>query len=287
MNLGSRWGRVAILMAAIGVSGIVAACTGVANLHIPTPPSTAPTDPSAPTTGVPNLSAVNLPPLGSVPPTTVVFTPGTASLSGIVTGPSGVVGGATVLVERLVGDSVGGKVVPTAADGTWKLPSILGGRYRVRAWRAPDLALTTPQILLLGGKDNQNLTLTLMAYNGQSLTASLTPSPPQVGQVTTLVIQATQQTVGGDGVVRGAPLPGANVFVFAAGNVVLAGTNPGTTDGGGRMALSLGCSSLGPVGLSASVNGLTTFPLSVADCSVFIPPSTTSTTVKPPTSSVP
>jgi hypothetical protein len=287
MNLQSRRGRVATLTAAVALSAVIAACTGVANLHIPVPPSTAPTDPSAPTTAAPNLSGVNLPPVAAGTPTTVVLTPGGASLSGIVTGPTGVVAGATVLVERLVGDTVGAKTVPTGADGTWKLPGILGGRYRIRAWRAPDLALTTPQILLLGGKENQNLSLTLMPYNGQTVTATVVPSPPQVGQVTTLIVQAMQQTVGGDGVVRGAPLPGANVFVFAAGNIVLAGTNPGTTDAGGRMALSLGCSALGPAGLSASINGLTTFPLMIADCAVFIPPTTTSTTVKPPTSSVP
>jgi hypothetical protein len=277
-----RWQRFVV------VAGfLLAGCTGIADLHIPIPPSTASTVAGAATTASVDPSAVSLPSLASTPPTTVVLLSGNASLSGIVTGPSGVVGGATVLVERLVGDSVGAKAVPTAADGTWKLIGIRGGRYRVRAWRSPDLALTTPQILLLGAKDNQSLNLTLVPYNGQNLTASIAPNPPLVGQVATLVIQATVQTVGGDGVVRGAPLPGANVFVFAAGNVVLAGTNPGTSDSGGRLTLSLGCSSIGPVGLSASINGLTTFPLTLADCAAFAPPVSSASTVRAPTSSVP
>jgi uncharacterized protein YceK len=267
---------------------LVSGCTGVANLHIPTPPSTAHDASGSTTTVSTDLSGVVLPPLGSTPPTAVVLTPGAASLSGVIIGPAGPAPGAIVLVERLVGDSVGGKLVPVAPDGTWKLPGIRGGRYRVRAWRAPDLAMTTPQILLLGAKDNQNINLTLMAFNGQNLTASLSPSPPLVGQVTALVIQATQQTVGSDGVVRGAPLPGANVFAFAAGTVVLAGTNPGTTDAGGRLVLSLGCSAPGPVGLSANINSLNTFSLMVPDCAIFIPPPvTTTTTVTPPPSSVP
>jgi hypothetical protein len=270
---------------ALAVAVTLAGCSGVANLHIPVPPSTVKPDSSA-TTVTTDLTGVNLTPVGSTPPTTVVLTPGAASLSGIVTGPAGVVGGATVLVERLVGDSVGAKAVPTGPDGTWKLAAIRGGRYRVRAWRAPDLALTTPQILLLGAKDNQNLTLTLMSYNGQNLTAAIAPSPPVVAQLTTLVVQATQQTVGGDGVVRGAPLAGATVLVFAAGNVVLAGTNPGTTDAGGRMTLGMGCSSIGPVGLSATINSTTTFPLTVPDCALAPPVvTTTPTTFKPPTSS--
>ncbi len=283
MSRAPRGGRGWVVAATVVVAA--AGCTGIANLHIPTPPSTVAGDATG-TTVTTDLTGVALAPLPSAPPATVSLIPGNASLSGIVTGPLGVVPGATVLLERLVGDSVGAKTVTAAADGTWKMMGILGGRYRVRAWRAPDLALTAPQILLLGAKDNQNLTLTLMSYSGQNLTAAVAPSPPLVGQVTRLVIQATQQTVGGDGVVRGAPLPGVSIFAFAAGNVVLAGTNPGTTDAGGRLSLSLGCSSVGPVGLSATINVATTFPLAVPDCVVFVPPPVV-TTVRPPTSSVP
>jgi hypothetical protein len=278
-----RWMTAATAAAVL----LVAGCTGVADLHIPTPPSTAHDASGSTTTVTSDLTGISLAPVGSTPPTTVVLTPGAASLSGIVIGPAGPAPGALILVERLVGDSVGGKVVPAAPDGTWKLPGIRGGRYRVRAWRAPDLSMTTPQILLLGAKDNQNVNLTLMAFNGQNLTAAIAPTPPTVGQVSTLVIQATQQTVGSDGVVRGAPLPGANVFAFAAGTVVLSGTNPGTTDAGGRMVLSLECSSFGPVGLSGSINSLNTFSLTIPDCTIFVPPPVTTTTTAPPPSSVP
>jgi hypothetical protein len=274
------------LLVVVATGLLMAGCTGIANLHIPTPPNTQAGE-GATTTVTQALSGVSLAPVAPSPPTTVVLVGGQASLSGIVVGPSGAVPGATVYVERLVGDSVGAKAVPTAPDGTWKLPGILGGRYRIRAWHAPDLALTTPQILLLGLKDNPSVTLTLTAYNGQNLTAAVAPSPPLVGQVATLVLQATQQVVGNDGVVRGAPLPGASVLVFAAGNVVLAGTNPGITDATGHLTLQMGCATVGPVGLSATVNSLTSFPLTVADCSVFVPPVTTTTTVKPPSSSVP
>jgi hypothetical protein len=220
------------------------------------------------------------------------LTPGMASLSGIVTGPSGVVAGATVLIERLVpegadADAVGSKTVTAGADGSWMLTGILGGLYRVRAWLAPDLDLTTPTVLLLGATQNMQVSLTLMSYSGQSVSATISPSPPEVGQVATLVVEATQQAVGSDGIVRATPLPGANIFVSAAGDVVLAGTNPGTSNGAGQMQLSLGCSSVGPVGLSATLDGLSTFSLTVPDCSVFVAPITTLPTITAPTSSVP
>ena len=294
MNRGRRRRRAPVALAAC----LLAGCTGVADLHIPTPPAGSASGAGATTTVTSDLTAVSLVPVGSTPPTAVVLTPGAASLSGIVTGPTGPIGGATVLVERLVGDSVGGKTVAAQADGTWKLGGIKGGRYRVRAWRPPDLAMLTPQVVFLGAADNPSVTLPLMAYNGQSVTAAIAPSPPQVGQAATLVVQATQQAVGGDGVVRAGPLTGSTVFVLAAGNVLLTGTNPGPTDAGGKLAVLLTCVTAGPVGLSASLDGLTTFPLTVPDCvpaAVPAPPGTptttgpggTATTVKPPTSTVP
>jgi len=279
-RVGERW------WLAVALVLLVAGCSNIANLSIPTPPPGSPGVVGATsTTAVSDLTGAALPTVASTPPTSVVLTPGTSTLSGIVIGPSGTVGGATVFIERLVNASVGSKMVTTAADGTWKLANIVGGTYRVRAWQAPDLDLITPQILLLPVGAAMSVNLTLMSYSGESATATVSPSPPVVGEVAILTVQVLQETVGPDGVVRGSPLAGANVEVVAAGNVVLAGTNPGTTDSSGAMSLDLGCSSIGPVGLSALVNGLTSFPLTVADCSEGIPTVTTPTSV--PSSSVP
>ncbi len=95
--------------------------------------------------------------------------------------------------------------------------------------------------------------------------------------------------MGSDGIVRATPLPGANIFVTAAGDVVLAGTNPGTSTSppAGVQLAPRRCSAVGPVGLSATLNGLSTFPLTVPDCSAFIPLITTPSTITAPTSSVP
>ncbi len=276
------------LCLAVTVIFLFAGCTSLANLHIPTPPPGSPDAiGAASTTVVSDLTGNNLPPVPSTPPTSVVLTPGTSSLSGVVTGPDGPVAGATVLIERLVNNSVGSKMVSAQADGTWKLTGILGGLYRVRAWQAPDFAMTTPQIVLLGAGANQSIPLAVLSFNGQNVNATVAPSPPQVGGVATLTIGVVQETVGTDGVVRASALPGANVYVTAAGNVVLAGTNPGTTDASGELSLALECSSVGPVGLTATVNGVASFPLTVADCSETISTITTPSTVSTTTSSLP
>jgi hypothetical protein len=207
----------------------------------------------------------------------------------------GPVGGATVLVERLVGDSVGAKTVATAADGSWHLTGILGGRYRVRAWRPPDLTVITPQILLVGRTDNASVALNLMTYNGVSLSATVAPNPPQVGVPTTVVVQATQQVVGSDGVVRAGPFAGATLAISGAGAVVFVGTNPSPTDATGRLTLIMGCVTPGPVGLAGTFDGVTSIPIPVPDCtaaaaptpSTVTSPTVTPTTLRPVPPSVP
>ncbi|HWW53831.1 MAG TPA: carboxypeptidase-like regulatory domain-containing protein, partial [Acidimicrobiales bacterium] len=80
----------------------------------------------------------------------VAMGPGQATLNGTVTGPSGPVPGADVHVERIVDGFIGTADVATLADGTWTLPNVLGGEFRIRAWLAPDLSLTTPSLVFIG-----------------------------------------------------------------------------------------------------------------------------------------
>jgi hypothetical protein len=285
----------ALLVVAVLVVLLAGQCTGVGNLSFPEPPSTVAT-PDAPTTVIPDLTGVSITPVAAAAPTSVPLSGGKASLSGVVIGPTGAIPSATVLVERLVGDSVGATSIPTGADGTWKVTGIRGGRYRIRAWRAPDLALTTPTILFLGGTDNQTLSLNVSQFsaNGTAATATVVPNPPTVGVVATLTVQITSQVVGNDGVVRSSPIPGDQVELTDAGNVVIAGANPGTTDGSGRVTWQIGCVSTGPEGMQAVVNGINSYPLTTPDCSnaVIVPPttapgssSTTSTTFRRTTTS--
>ena len=133
------------------LAGGLAGC-GVQTLSYPTPPATAhavvtagPTLPDEPSRAVaegavPGATTSTVPRIG----------PGAATLNGTVIGPEGPVGGATVEADRLVGDQVAATQTTTAADGSWSISSILGGRYRIRAWQQPSLAVTTPQILFLG-----------------------------------------------------------------------------------------------------------------------------------------
>ncbi|MGH9126270.1 MAG: carboxypeptidase-like regulatory domain-containing protein [Acidimicrobiales bacterium] len=257
------------LVLGVAVVLLVAGCAGVHNLNIPVPPRGSPGGQAqfGTTTTVSDLTGAALPTLASTPPPTVPLTGGTSTLSGVVTGPNGVVAGATVLVERLVGATEASKTVAANANGGWALTTLLGGLYRIRAWMSPDLDLITPQIMFLDAGATQSVNLTLMSYGGQTANATVTPSPPQVSVLSTLVVNVLQEVVGGDGIVRASGMGGAQVFLLAAGNVVLGGVNPVTTNASGSVTLTLECSSMGPVGLSVTVNGGTAIPLAVPDCS--------------------
>lgn len=278
-------GLVVLALLALVVRGCEG--TGVRNLSFPTPPATAPgSGGDTTTTGIPDLTKISLAPVPTGPPRSVPIGPGPAALLGVVIGPTGPVGGAIVHAERLVGDAVGAANIATLPDGTWKMTGVLGGRYRIRAWRAPDLALTTPQILYLRGSETQNLSLSLTTFNGVSASAVVTPSPPLLGQTVNLVVQVSTQTVGNDGVVRAAPLPASMVDITSAANVTIVGTRPATADANGRVNWLLVCTTPGPQVLGVTVDGVNNFPLTTADCgnTVYVPPTTTSIPAFPPTS---
>src|SRR5262249_44446725 len=116
-HMSTRLGA-AVLVAALGLGG--AGCSNVGNLSFRTPPTTVHVDLGAGATLPTNLSAVNQPGVEGVTTTTAPpVGPGQATINGTVFGPSGPVPGATVEVDRFVGDQFSSAHTTTAADGTW------------------------------------------------------------------------------------------------------------------------------------------------------------------------
>jgi Carboxypeptidase regulatory-like domain len=275
-------GRARLAAAAL-VAVALAGCGGVQRLSYPTPAATvAPvvtTVPSLPA----NLAAVPETPVAGAPTSAPpMIGPGQASLNGTVIGPSGPVGGATVEADRLVGDQPATVKTTTAADGSWNLSSVLGGRYRVRAWQQPSLALTTPQIFFLAGTESHTLTLQLTAFSGPVVASAFAPANPIVGQSDNLVIQVTNPTVGSDGVVRDLPDAGVSVTLTDGPRWVVSNGNPLPTDSSGQVLFQVSCQAAGSLPLSAEVGTSTSVGLELPDCAT--PPTTTlaPTTTPPP-----
>jgi len=259
--------------AAAAATAALAGC-GVQTLSYPTPPATArstvtvgPTFP----TNLPSIAEAAIP--GATTTVPVQIGPGAATINGTVLGPNGAVAGATVQADRLVGDTVTSTQTTTAADGSWSIGSILGGRYRVRAWQQPSLAVTAPQIFFLGGTDVHSMTIQLTAFTGPDVASAIAPGVPVVGATDNLVVQVTNPTVGADGVVRDLPAVGVSVTLTDGPLWSVENGNPLATGAAGTVLFEVSCQGPGASPLSAAAGGAAPMALSLPDC--VAPPTTT------------
>lgn len=268
---GARTGFGVLVLAALFV---LAGCSGVQTLSFPDPPPTRAGGGSPVLTLPNNLSSANEPAVPGASTTIPDKTgPGAAALNGTVLGPNGPVPGATVEADRIVGDAVATTKTTTAADGSWILAHIRGGRYRVRAWQSPSLALTSPQIVFLASGQTTSLTLQLTSFTGPSVAPAMTPSSPQIGELTNLVVQVTNPTVGPDGVLRNPADAGVSVTLSAGRGWKIYNGNPQTTDADGQVLFEISCAAAGSDPLSAAV--ASSPPASLLDPFCSPPPTTT------------
>lgn len=245
------------LRAALAVALVLgAACSGSDDAGKPRPTPSLP----PPTVAV-DFSGVRLERVPGNTTTTIAMGPGRALLNGVVMGPEGPVPGAVVRAERLVGDGQASVDVATLPDGTWSIPNVFGGRYRVRAWRAPDLALTKPEVFFLAGDEKKRLDLGVTRYDGPAVTASIAPNPPFVGEPANLVVRLSIQSVDPQGIVRAVPAGPTSVNLVGSGAWSVESENPTFTDGVGDARWRVRCRSSGNQPLAVVVGDLQTLPL--------------------------
>lgn len=87
---------------------------------------------------------------------------GEAGLEGGVSRDGEPVEGATVQLQRSVDGVATSLEVLTGPGGYWAAPGIMGGRYMVRAWKEPDLALAQAEAVFLGEEEQRELHLVLV-----------------------------------------------------------------------------------------------------------------------------
>lgn len=238
---------------------------------LPPPPTTVPV---APATTIPDHSGVELSSVPGRTTTTLRLGPGAATLQGSVIGPEGPVSGATVRLERLVGDSAVTGQFATGPDGAFTIPGILGGRYRVRAYRPSDLTLVKPEIFFLEATEVRKLVLNLARYDGVAVETAVAPSPPIVDEPANVVVQVSTRTVDAEGIVRDTPVPDAEVELFATGQWAVEGRNSTLTDSGGRASWLVRCRAEGRQPLTVVIGSSTSAPLDVPPCAAAPPPPT-------------
>ena len=251
---------------------------------LPPPSSTSSTQPTTTTTD-PDYSLIALPDIEGNTTTTAPIGKGSATLRGIVEGPEGPVPNAVIRAERLVGDVVQQLDVRAGADGTFVLGDVPGGRYRVRAFLPPSLAMGDPQIFYQPDGEVRDMRLRLETFTGIVVRDAVSPIAPVVGEGVNVAIQVSERRVGDDGVAREVPVPDLQVRVDASGWTALDAEPIATTRSDGVAVFQFRCDEVTSVSATAVIAGSPeVFPLDVPPCS---PRATTTSTTSTTSTSTP
>jgi hypothetical protein len=181
-------------------------------------------------------------------------------------------------------------------DGTYRFDQVLGGRWRIRAWKAPELATLEDNVFFLGYTEQRVVDLKVKAANDIVVTSSMAPNPPFIGSPVELAVLVLSQTVDEEGVVHRSPVGGAAVTLEIQSKWALAGEATQATDSNGRTAWQLSCTEVGQQPISAFV-GARDWPLNVPPChdpqetttttttTTTLPPGVTTSSTKPKSTS--
>jgi hypothetical protein len=260
------------LLIVVSVATTVVACTGgggdqadtpdAPQLSLP-PPSyddvpvvTLPDGFVQPDTRGVRLSPVVAQPKGALPPLPVYG--GDASLRGVVNGPDGPVGGATVRIERWVGGRSGSITINAGGDGRFGAAKLLGGRYRVRAWLQPNLAATESQVAFLANDGSADVTVDVGKFEGLQLQAGLDVSAMNVDDTARVRGLFTRAGVDDNGIVVGEPVPAAKIQLTSPQGLSVTGENPATTNENGLATWAVKCDKEGSYTVTLTTEGATT-----------------------------
>ncbi|MFN2502720.1 MAG: carboxypeptidase regulatory-like domain-containing protein [Acidimicrobiales bacterium] len=256
------WARLFLVIPMV----VAAACSGGGS----TPPTTVPapveTTVPVPTTLAPTTVPTTIP---GPPRTTMAIpvdiSPGSARITGTVVGPAGPVAGAVVRIERLVGAEVATADV-SAANGSFSLPSVRGGRYRVRAWKQPDLVQSEPEVFFLAADEAKNVELSVTQVSAVTVQASVDPDPLPPADSFVIGVFVYAGSVSDQGTVQAAPRAGQEVQIVLGAGLIGFPPDRAVTDAGGRANFRARCRTPGPQAAELVVGAANRVPVPLPDC---------------------
>jgi len=195
-----------------------------------------------------------------------------------VQGPAGPVDGATVKIERFVGSGVASADVVTSGGGVWRMDSVLGGAYRIRAFKAPDVGQSNVEVFFLGATEKKTVDLRLTSSAGQQIFAVINPNPPRVNQPAILTVQIGTGRVDEQGRPAIIPMVGVVLQLSVGAGQALESSPQAATDATGSATWRVRCLAEGPNPVTLTIgNGVT--QVSVPPCAAAaVTPAATTTT---------
>lgn len=238
----------ALAAAVVLVAVLAGACSSGTDSSSATTTTEQPTTTTAPpeTTTSTSITIVTVPGTPRTPTTVVTdFGPGAAQIAGTVVGPSGPVDGATVRIERAVGDTVTTRDLTTGGGGSFAMTAILGGRYQVRAWKAPDLAQRSAETFFLTADESRTLQLRLDQFGSLNVDVTADGDPLPAGEPFNVTVLVYEATVSDDGELVARPIPGPQVIVTTGERLTVVGSDRAIANGQGQATFRMQCRSAG------------------------------------------
>jgi hypothetical protein len=261
---------------------VVVGCSRKVKITLPVVPTTVALRSTTSSSTPIDRSKDSLPVLGTgIVSTTLTFGLGRASIAGVVTGPDGPVEGATVQIERMVGNDSAITRVVTDAAGRYALSNATLGRIRIRAWRSPDVAEVKETVMFT--KETVRHDIKVQRYARSDLQWSVAPSPLVVGQQAAVVVQITDRIVNADGVVVIQPIRGVGVRLSPRSFVQIVTVEERLTNDLGRATFNVQCVESGPATVAANLATGGEATLDLPNCVLPPPPSTIPTSDAPAT----
>ena len=256
---------------------LLAACSKDEGRALPDP---APVE-STTTTEPIDLTSVSLEPIavaGKGTSTTRPVGGGQAAIFGRVVDADGNIVPGALVRATYYGDPNKPEVIETLAgeNGNYRFERVLGGRWRIRAWKTPDLATLEDNVFFLGYTEQKALDLRVKAASDIVVTSNMAPAP-FLGTPVELALLVMTQAVNEEGVVSRSAVGGAAVTLNVPGGWSLLGDPTQATEANGRVAWQLTCTEPGHQRITAIVAGRE-WPLNVPPCRDPMETTTTTTT---------
>lgn len=191
--------------------------------------------------------------------------------------------GADVRLERFVGPFKGWDDTTTGRDGSVVVGGLRGGRFRVRAWVAPRLATTEPQLVFLTAGEKSALTVRIEPHEGFLVQGAFLATTWQVDDRVVFDTLLVQEEVGTDGIIRGRPVVGAVTLAPVFG-VWVDGESSKLTDPAGHATFTVVCGATGVHEVNVEAAGSFPARVTLPEClprDPNRPPAETTTTTVP------
>ncbi len=241
------------------VSMLLASCAGVTSRHdraLPPPPTTiALPELVVPQIALPATADVELNVLDGTSVTTGVgVAGGSTTVRGTLSVNNAAIAGATVEVERIVGNTSAALTTTTDAQGNWEIKDVLGGRYRLRAWRAPDVAVTQPAILFADASSTATVDLAGQLIGPVEVSAAAAPTSAAIDDEINVGFRLESRAVDPQGIVRTSQLGDIGVTIDGATNAELQSGSPvsRSTRRDGQVQWTMRCTAAGPLSVTMS-----------------------------------